>query len=88
MKPLEDLRKEIDNLDQELLQILAKRMETVKMIGSLKDAKGFPVLDEKRREELLRSIVEKAKSMNLGREFVEKVFNTIHDHAVDLQNKI
>lgn len=87
MKTLEELRKEIDEIDHELLQILTKRLNAVKQVGELKNIEGIPVLDEKRREELLKSIKEKAKDLNLSEDFVEKLFETIHDHSVELQKK-
>lgn len=88
MKKIEDLRKEIDNLDHELLNTLVKRMTIVKQIGELKDSYGLPVVDEKRRAELLQIISEKAKSFNLSADFIKKIFTEIHDHAVDLQKKV
>ena len=87
MKTLEELRKEIDEIDHELLQILTKRLNAVKQVVELKNIAGITVLDEKRREELLKSIKEKAKDLNLSEDFVEKLFETIHDHSVELQKK-
>lgn len=88
MKTLGELRKEIDEIDDELLQILAKRVNTVKQVGELKAAQGLPALDEKRYEELLKTIKEKAKNHSLSEDFVEKLFRTIHDYAVELEKKI
>ena len=88
MKKIEELRKEIDNLDHELLNTLVKRMTIVKQIGELKDIHGIPVIDEKRRAELLQKISEKARDFNLSADFIKKIFTEIHDHAVDLQKKI
>ena len=87
MKTLEALRKEIDEIDHELLSILAKRVDAVKRVGEFKNIQGLPVLDEKRREEILTVIKEKAKGFHLSEKFIEELFAKIHDHAVELQKK-
>ncbi len=87
-KTLEDLRKEIDAIDQQILEILVKRIDIVKQIGELKNIYNMPVIDEKRREKLLESITQRAKLFNLSEEFIKKLFKEIHDHAVELQKKV
>lgn len=88
MKNLEELRKEIDAIDQQILEILVKRIDIVKQIGELKNIQNLPIIDEERREKLLESISQRAKVFNLSEEFVKKLFKEIHDHAVELQKKI
>jgi len=88
MKTLEELRKEIDDIDHELLQTLVRRIDVVKQIGELKNAENMPIIDEKRREELLNSVAQRAKVFHLSEEFVKKLFQTIHDHAVEIQKKV
>jgi len=87
-KTLDELREEIDSLDHELLQILAKRMSAVKEIGDLKNVQGLPVIDEKRYEEVVKAITEKAKSFHLSEDFIKKLFEAIHEHAVEIQKKV
>jgi chorismate mutase len=86
-KSLEELRKEIDAIDSDILHILAKRMAAIEEVGKLKNAKGLPILDEKRREELLESLAQKAKELKVSKKFVKQLFTLIHDHAVELQKK-
>jgi chorismate mutase-like protein len=87
MKSLNELRKEIDEIDLELLKILAKRVDAVKQIGQVKDVQGIPIVDETRREKLLKAVKEKAKALGISEDFVGKLFEIIHDHAVELQKK-
>lgn len=87
MSNLDDLRKEIDALDHELLHVLAKRVEAVKKVGALKDMHNIPVVDEKRRSELLENVKQKAKGLGISEHFIEELFTKIHDHAVELQKK-
>ena len=87
MKNLEELRKEIDEIDQQILEILVKRIDIVKQIGELKNIQNMPIIDEERREKLLESISQRAKVFNLSEEFVKKLFKEIHDHAVEIQHR-
>lgn len=86
-KTLEELRREIDELDQEILKILVRRVDVVKQIGELKNEQGMSIVDEARKEEVLQSITKRAKIFHLSEEFVKKLFKEIHDHAVELQKK-
>jgi chorismate mutase len=86
-KTLDDLRKEIDEIDQQILEILVKRVDVVKQIGELKNEHNMPVVDEERREKVLELITQRAKIFHLSEDFVKKLFKEIHDHAVELQKK-
>lgn len=88
MKTLDELRKEIDEIDQEILKILVRRVDIVKQIGELKNEQNMPIVDEERKEKVLQSITERAKLFHLSEDFVKKLFQEIHDHAVELQKKV
>jgi chorismate mutase len=87
-KTLDDLRKEIDELDHELIKTLSKRMDAIKQVGLLKAGQGLDVLDEKRREEVLKKVADKAENLKISKDFVRDLFTKIHDHAVELQKKV
>lgn len=88
MKSLDELRQEIDEIDQEILKILVKRVEVVKQIGELKNEQNLPIVDEQRKEQVLESITQRAKIFHLSEEFVKKLFQQIHDHSVELEKKV
>ncbi len=50
MDELDVLRKEIDDIDRELVFLFEKRMETVLKIGEYKSKRNMPVLDSSREE--------------------------------------
>ena len=56
---LEELRAEIDNIDDNLLQDFAQRMNVVGQIGLEKKSEGLPTLDPAREREKLAAIVTK-----------------------------
>ena len=88
MKTLAVLRQEIDLLDEELLKIIAKRMDIVREIGNLKKEKNLETLDIDRWQSVLEKIKEAAKNNNLSEEFVEKLYHEIHQASLKLQGKL
>lgn len=84
-KKLQLLRKKIDTIDAELLQLLAKRMCAVSKVGALKKAHGVLPFDEQRWKEVLESKLSLARELNLSEEFIRGVYNYIHEHALTLE---
>jgi len=50
---LNDLRKQIEIIDQEMLDLFLKRMDVSAKIGAYKKEHQLPILDENREHELL-----------------------------------
>ncbi len=50
---LESLRKQIDQIDHEMMNLFKKRMNVSAQIGEYKKLNALPVFDEKREKELL-----------------------------------
>ena len=50
---LDDVRKEIDQADQDLISVLARRMALVKQVGEIKSREGTPVYVPERESQLL-----------------------------------
>lgn len=53
MKELEDLRKEIDSIDEELVKLFVRRMDASSEVAAVKRASGISVHDPKREREIL-----------------------------------
>lgn len=53
---LDDLRKEIDDIDNEMKSLFIKRMEIVKQIALIKKEKSLPVFQKSREEEMINSL--------------------------------
>ncbi len=73
---LSEMRSRIDALDNELLEILAKRMEVSREIGEYKLSHGIPVIQSHRFGNLLASRIDTAASMGMGDEFVRNLFRS------------
>lgn len=84
---LEDWRKQIDRLDEKVLNILAKRAQIVKKIGQLKKRRDIPVLDQNRWDRVLTLMLDKGNRLGLSKDFVKKLFSLIHQYSVKIQKE-
>ncbi|HEX2747228.1 MAG TPA: chorismate mutase, partial [Verrucomicrobiales bacterium] len=57
--PLEDLRKQIDALDGELLRLLNERADLVHEVGVVKKAQGLQIYAPEREEAVFQGLVRK-----------------------------
>lgn len=57
---LEELRRSINSIDGEILNLFLKRLELCKGIGKLKKDEKLPVFDSKRENEILSKVKEKS----------------------------
>lgn len=81
------LRQYIDNLDEELLQLLARRMQSVQKVGTYKKERGMPPLDQQRWQSLLEKRRAQAQELHLSEEFVTHLFELIHAYALKLETE-
>jgi chorismate mutase len=85
-KTLEDLRKEIDEADEQILSIFAKRFEIVREIGKLKYEQNIAPLDEKRWQEVVSKIIETSKKYHIPEEFIKNIYEEIHKTALKIEH--
>ncbi|MFK8270344.1 chorismate mutase [Capnocytophaga stomatis] len=85
---LGELRSKIDVLDDQLLDLLRKRMETSDNIGKLKKDKNVAVLQNSRWYALLGKMILEGQQRGLSEEFVTHLFKAIHQESINRQEKI
>lgn len=84
---LNRLRLAIDNIDDELLSLLAKRLEASKAVGNIKRESGVPFFMPNRYDELLSSRGDIGKKRGMNKDFVVELFQLIHSESVKIQLK-
>jgi chorismate mutase len=82
---LEELRSEIDKLDEELMDILARRMNVVEEIGNYKKVNKITILQLKRWSQLTQDRIEAGIKMGLSREFILKLLESVHEEGIQRQ---
>ena len=82
------LRKQIDEIDEQLLTILAKRMRISKEIGIYKKEHNMPILQSGRYNDILENRAKQGQAMNLSADFVTEIMKAIHEESVKVQMEI
>ena len=85
---LTELRAQIDKIDDELLELLARRMRVSRDIGQFKKEHNMPVLQAQRYEELLERRAGQAVRLGMEREFMRTVMQAIHEESVRQQMQV
>ncbi len=85
---LSNLRAKIDVVDNQLIEMLGKRMRFSDGIGALKKEKNVAVLQSKRWNEILGNMVLEGDQNGLSEEFILKMFKAIHQESINHQEKI
>ncbi len=82
------LRQQIDRLDNELLEVLSKRMEVSRDIGQYKKEHRMPVLQAARYDSIMNSRVKIAQEMGMSGDFMRIVLSAIHEESVRQQIEV
>ncbi|WP_159021743.1 bifunctional 3-deoxy-7-phosphoheptulonate synthase/chorismate mutase type II [Formosa sp. L2A11] len=85
---LNTLRANIDVIDNQIIELLGKRMNVVDGIGTLKRQKNVSILQSKRWNEILGAMVLEGQDHGLSEEFILKMFKAIHQESINHQEKI
>ena len=85
---LGNLRSRIDIIDEQLLDLLKKRMDIADEIGTLKKANNVAILQNTRWHEILSKMILEGEQRNLSEEFVIQVFKAIHQESINRQARI
>ena len=85
---LSELRRQIDELDNQLLELLAKRMRISREIGQYKKEHDMTVLQPTRYDEILSKRINQAIDLDMDGEFMKSVLQAIHEESVRQQMNI
>ena len=85
---IDQLRAQIDILDENLLYTLGSRMGVSRKIGAYKRDHNVAILQMSRWDQLLGAMKEKARGYGLSEKFIEDVFSAIHEESVRTQNEV
>ena len=85
---LSDFRKIIDEIDDELLNVLKKRMQIIEKIAIHKKEQNITIFQLGRWQEILRTRVQWADKIGVSRQHIEKICILLHEESIRLQNKL
>ncbi len=85
---LDYLRKQIDKIDNSIINSLARRIQIVKKIGQYKKSKNIPPFDKFRWQQVLTTIMKKSKSLGLDQKMIKKIYHLIHKQSLKIETKL
>ncbi len=84
---LEKYRSQIDEIDFQIINLLAKRFKIVKEIWNYKKNNNIAIVQYNRWNNVLITRKELAKKLWINEDLIEKIWNLIHNEAIMLEKK-
>lgn len=85
---IHELRKQIDDLDNQLMELLAKRLRVCREIGQYKKEHNMTVLQTTRYNEIQNKRGAQGALCGMDPDFVRKIFEEVHEESVRQQIEI
>ena len=85
---LKDLRKEIDQTDKSIINLIAKRMETSRSIAEFKKQNNLPIKNSHREKEIIHDMINQARAKKIDSVLVKKVMKLLIKYSKKEQKKI
>ena len=86
MKDINSLRVEIDQLDEQLWEIIGKRVDVAREIGEWKRANGEQVLQPERYQQVLNQCLELGKQQGLSETLIREVMEALHKESIKVES--
>ena len=80
-----ELRYRIDQIDESLLELLARRMQLSDELGEYKKANDMPILQTSRYSEIIERRAEFGETLDLDTNFVQEMMKEIHEESIRRQ---
>ena len=88
LEHIEHLRHEIDEIDNELINLLGRRMSLAEGIGEYKKRNNISILQPSRWNEILETATAKGQIKGLSEEFMAVFLKAIHQESINHQAKV
>ncbi len=86
LQKLEELREQINLIDDELIQQISERMKISKEIGGLKKENKVTILQPSRYNEIIEKTIKKAQPIGLSEDFIKTYIEAVHIESIRIQN--
>ena len=85
--PLDDIRKRIDSIDEQLLKLLSERTDCVHEVGEIKKKENLQIYAPEREEALLRKLIKKSDG-KLPEKSIRAIYREIMSAALHLEDEL
>jgi len=87
MSALDDLRAELEAIDAELVEALARRFDVVMKVAAVKADERIPVVLPDRIAQVLDRVAALAEAQGLDGEMTRRLYRLIIDEAIAIENQ-
>ena len=74
---LDSVRAEITKVDDGILQLIARRQELAVEIAKIKNSRGMPIRDDRRANEVIGSVFDRAVELKIDPVATQKIFEML-----------
>lgn len=79
--PLIDFRDRLDEIDDQIMELFAKRYRVRDETMEVKVEHGMPIIVQERVDEVIKRMVKKADSLDFPTDFAEALYTLIIDYS-------
>ncbi len=84
---LESIRKEIDAIDESIIELIRQRLSFSTEIAHEKIKNNLQLRDAAREKEILKKYIQIAEKKGIDKKLIEKIFMLLIEGSVSLQEK-
>lgn len=88
MMDLNEIRNELDKIDSQIVDLLAKRNEFMPAVAEYKKKNNMPRVHPEREKQIIDSKRKQAEEKKLNPDFVEKIYKDIFEESHRIQKEI
>ena len=85
---IDTMRRQIDDIDDQILEMIGRRMQVCRDIGEYKKEHDMTVVHEMRYSEIIDRWESRCEQLGIDREFVNRMFGLIHQESIRQQIEI
>ena len=88
IKDIAHLRKKVDEIDDEIINLLGKRQSMVKLIGKIKKSNGVEILSVARERQILKRILLNGEKKKVDLELIDRIYRVIFKNSRKVQRSV
>jgi len=85
MSQIDEMRKKIDAIDEQIIKDLLERIEICRVIGELKKQQGKPIQDRSRETHVFSKVRAQAEKLGLDPTQIEQIYREIVNMCSNVQ---
>jgi len=88
LESLQVLRKDIDEIDAEIIQLFKQRLDKTGQIAELKFKENIAIYQKERWLDILQKAKQNSQINGINQKFIEQVFKLMHQESLKIQHRI